>query len=286
MYPPDRLLLHRSIRPQSNALFMTYTLRLSMGKRAPVALLLVCTVWALNAHAVQDDDAPTKEARARLEASQLSDSERTQSWQWQLNETEWQRYKTLMLGIRGKLSPDISPIEALGIHAQSEDERQRYAEMWAKALREDTERVLAFQHAYDDAWKQLYGNEPLIDLSRLAPRRSAALLQPGDRILFFAASNCAACGPALETVLAKIQRTPRLGLDVYLIDSGNDDTKVRAWAKEHRVPPELVRNRTVTLNHDSGAIARLSGFTGTIPYIARRRGAQLTRIDPPMLGPQ
>lgn len=265
---------------------MTCTLRRPMDKRVLFALLLVCTAWVFNAHAAQDRDVPAKEARARLEASQLTDSERAQSRQWQLNETEWQRYKTLMQGIRGKLSPDISPIEALGIHAQSEEERQRYAEMWAKALREDTERVLTFQHAYNDAWKRLYGNEPLIDLSRLAPGRSATLLQPGDRILFFAASNCAACSPALETLLAKIQRTPRLGLDVYLVDSGNDDTKVRAWAKEHGVPPELVRSHTVTLNHDSGAIARLSGFTGTIPYIVRRRGAQLTWIDLPMLEPQ
>jgi len=255
-------------------------------KPALTFLLLACAAWASNAHAAQDQYAATKETRAQLEPSRLTDSERAQSRQWGLSEADWLRYKTLMQGIRGRLSPNISPIEALGIHARTDDERQRYAEMWAKALREDTERVLAFQHAYDDAWKRLYGNEPLIDLSRMAPGRSAALLQPGDRILFFAASNCAACGPALETVLAEIQRTPRLGLDVYLMDSGNDDAKVRAWAKEHRVPPELVHNRTVTLNHDSGAITRLSGFTGTIPYIVRRRGAQLTRIDPPMLGPQ
>ena len=256
-------------------------------KPALAFLLLACATWAFGAQAAQDQDAATKETRIQIEPSQLTDSERAQSRQWGLSESDWQRYKTLMQGIRGRLSPNISPIEALGIHARIDDERRRYAEMWAKTLREDTERVLAFQHAYDDAWKRLYGNEPLIDLSRLPQRQSAATpLQPGDRILFFAASSCAACGPALETLLAKVQRTPRLGLDVYLIDSGNDDGRVRAWAKEHGIPPELVRNRTVTLNHDSGSLARLSGFTGTVPHIARRRGAQVTRIEPQTLGSQ
>lgn len=261
-------------------------MRSRMVKPALAFLLLACATWASNVHAAQDQDAATKETQAQFEPSRLTDSERAQSRQWGLSEADWQRYKTLMQGVRGRLSPNISPIEALGIHARTDDERQRYAELWAKALREDTERVLAFQHAYDDAWKRLYGNEPLIDLSRLPQRQSATLLQPGDRILFFAASSCAACGPALEILLAKVQRTPRLGLDVYLIDSGNDDGRVRAWAKEHGIPPELVRNRTVTLNHDSGALARLSGFAGTVPYIARRRGAQVTRIEPQTLGSQ
>lgn len=249
-------------------------------------LFLACATWAFSAQAAQDSDAEAKETRARLESSLLTDSERAQSRQWDLSEADWQRYKTLMQGIRGRLNPDISPIEALGIHARTDEERQRYAETWAKALREDTERVLAFQHAYDDAWKRLYGNESLIDLLQLLQSRPATLLQPGDHILFFAASSCAACGPALEILLAKVQRMPKLGLDVYLVDSGNNDGRVRAWAKEHSIPPELVRNRTVTLNHDSGALARLSGFTGTVPYIARRRGAQVTKIEPQMLGSQ
>ena len=247
-------------------------------------LLLAWTAWALGAQAAPDRDVETKDTRAYVESSQLTESERAQSRQWGLSEADWQRYKTLMQGIRGRLSPNISPIEALGIHARTDEERQRYAEMWAKALRKDTERVLAFQHAYDDAWKRLYGNEPLIDLARLPQGRPATLLQSGDRILFFAAASCAACGPALETLLATIQRTPRLGLDIYLVDSGHDDAKVRSWAVDHGIPPELVRRRTVTLNHGSGALARLSGFAGTVPYIARRRGTQLTPIEPQRLG--
>lgn len=248
--------------------------------------VLLCLALALCASTAQVDAGLTMESRTPTEASKLTPIEQTQSRQWGLSQQEWLRYKMLMQGIRGRLSPNISPIEALGIHAQSGTERRRYAELWAKTLREDTERVLAFQHAYDDAWRRLYGNEPLIDLSQLPRRRQAALLQPDDRVLLFAASGCAACGPVLDALLEKIKRTPKLGLDIYLVDSGHDDGKVRAWAKEHAIPPEWVRNRTVTLNHDNGTLARLSGFTGTVPYLARRRGAQLTRIEPQRLAPQ
>ena len=80
----------------------------------------------------------------------------------------WRRYKQLMQGIRGSISPaTISPIEVLGIHARDDAERQRYAEVWAHAMYEDAGRILAFQRAYDAATKRLYPNMSLIDISRL-----------------------------------------------------------------------------------------------------------------------
>ncbi|MDZ7840856.1 MAG: TIGR03759 family integrating conjugative element protein [Gammaproteobacteria bacterium] len=229
--------------------------------------------------------ASTEESDTRAEASPLTASERAQSQQWALSDTEWRRYKTLMQGIRGRLSPDISPIEALGIHARSDAERQRYAQMWAKAMREDTERVLQFQRAYDAAWRRLYGNEPLIDPAKLARARHT-LLQPGDRILFFTRSGCTDCDTLLQALLAKVRQVPRLGLDIYLVDSDNDDGAVRQWADAHAIPTELVQSRAVTLNHDNGTLMQVSGLTGTVPYIVRRRGEQLARIQPEMLHSQ
>ena len=39
---------------------------------------------------------------------------------------------------------------------------------WARAMHEDADRILAFQHAYDAASKRLYPNEPLIDVDAVA----------------------------------------------------------------------------------------------------------------------
>ena len=73
-----------------------------------------------------------------------------------------------MEGIRGSISPStISPIEVLGIHAEDAVERDRYAETWARMMREDVARILAFQHAYDEAGRRLFPGEQLIDPNRL-----------------------------------------------------------------------------------------------------------------------
>ena len=58
-------------------------------------------------------------------------------------------------------------------------ERRRYAERWARMMRDDAERILAFQHAYDQAWRRLFPAEPLIDPAQLprarGGRRGAAI---------------------------------------------------------------------------------------------------------------
>ena len=209
----------------------------------------------------------------------LSDTDLVRARLWNLSETEWRRYKQLMRGIRGSISPStISPIEVLGIHARDEAERQRYAEVWARAMREDVSRILAFQHAYDAAGKRLYPNEPLIDIDRLPGKtEKTSSLQSTDRLLFFTRPECPACDLLVGKLLKRIDEVN--GIDIYLMDiAPSDDASVRNWATGHQIDPEWVRNRRITLNHDAGALASLTGGQGESPYILRRRGADLSRL--------
>lgn len=51
------------------------------------------------------------------------------------------RAKVLLLGPRKAFSVEnLSPIETLGIHARSDAERRKYAEMFVRAFRSDVER--------------------------------------------------------------------------------------------------------------------------------------------------
>ena len=85
----------------------------------------------------------------RTDETSLSRTDIDPARVWGLSKTEWRRYRSLMQGIRGSVSPaTISPIEVLGIHARDDAERRRYAELWAQAMWEDAERILAFQRAY------------------------------------------------------------------------------------------------------------------------------------------
>lgn len=74
--------------------------------------------------------AMSKQASTETEAVQFDRN------QWQLRENEWQRYLFLMQGIRGSISPkSLSPLEVLGIHAETDQERKQYAKRWAKLMR-------------------------------------------------------------------------------------------------------------------------------------------------------
>lgn len=60
-------------------------------------------------------------------------------------------------------APNLSPVEALGIAAQTESERRRYAELFARAMHADTVRVVAWSNLYAQTYARLYPNEPVMD---------------------------------------------------------------------------------------------------------------------------
>ncbi|MDR4470767.1 MAG: hypothetical protein MRJ68_21120, partial [Nitrospira sp.] len=65
-------------------------------------------------------------------ATQQLDHQTSRAARWGLDDSEWQRYESLKQGIRGSVSAaTLSPIEVLGIHSRSTEERRRYAEQWA-----------------------------------------------------------------------------------------------------------------------------------------------------------
>lgn len=253
-----------------------------MSKRARwvgmiLALVFAAPVFAVDVSGTQANETDTNASATTKNA--LTPSELARSRAWGLSETDWQRYKLLMQGMRGSISPPtISPIEVLGIHARNEDERRRYAELWARAMREDVDRILAFQRAYAAAGKRLYPNEQLIDVSRLPARSSNTnALLPGDRVLLFTRPDCPACDALLGKLLKHIDKVA--GIDLYIAGiKPGDDQAVRAWAVDHGIDPAWVRNRRVTLNHEAGALQRLTQGKGEIPYLLRHRGEDLSAL--------
>lgn len=87
---------------------------------------------------------------------------------WGLSKEEMLRAKILLQGPRKAFSVEnLSPIEALGIHARSDAERRKYAEMFVRAFHTDVERSLAWNRAFTEAMARMYPNEPVVDFSRL-----------------------------------------------------------------------------------------------------------------------
>ncbi len=210
----------------------------------------------------------------------LSATERERSDAWSLSDTEWRRYQSLLLGIRGSVSPaDLSPIEVLGIHARDSAERRRYAERWARAMRDDAERILAFQHAYDAAAKRLFSGQTLIDVGKLRslPQKTSEL-QADDRILLFTRVMCPACDAVLVKLLSRLDTVA--GIDIYITNvPTKDDEVIRAWAEEHGIEREWVGTRRVTLNHNAGALEKMSEGPVETPALFVRRNGQLSKLS-------
>jgi integrating conjugative element protein (TIGR03759 family) len=210
----------------------------------------------------------------------LSPLEHARAARWGLSETEWRRYRSLMQGIRGSLSPaTLSPIEVLGIHARDDAERRKYAEQWAVMMREDAERILAFQRAYDEAGRRLYPDATLIDVARLPSRTvDDEALRRTERVLLFARPDCAACDALLARVLARLDRLD--GVDVFLTGiAAGDEGAIRDWAIARGIRPEWVTSRRVTLNFDAGARERVAPGRTDLPILMRRRGESVTPLS-------
>ena len=87
---------------------------------------------------------------------------------WSLTLPEVQRARVLMQGPRGAFSsPQLSPIEALGIHARTDAERDRYARLFARLTYEDTQRVLAWSRVAQAELQTLAADAPVLSFEHV-----------------------------------------------------------------------------------------------------------------------
>lgn len=125
--------------------------------------------------------ARTQETSTQNVYTQMDDRDRLLGQIWGLTNEEMIRAKVLLEGQRKSFSVEnLSPIEALGIHARTDAERRKYAEMFARAFHADVERTLAWNQAFTEAMARLYPNESVVDFS--GGQRVAAPLGAADAL--------------------------------------------------------------------------------------------------------
>lgn len=136
------------------------------------------------AHAVEV--ASSTRSSTQQNSGVVDQTTRDMSQIWGLTVDEIRRFQLLMRGYRGSVSnPQISPIEVLGIHARDDAERRKYAEMLAKIMVADAERVLAFEREREAAIFRLYPNIKVMDFGkgdgRLQPQPGFGQVPKGER---------------------------------------------------------------------------------------------------------
>lgn len=232
-------------------------------------LLIVALLVALTA------DAEVQSVRTFDSSNQpslivpLSETQLAQAWQ--LSTEEWDRYRNLMQGPLGIYSPNLDPLSALGIEARSTEERQRYALLQVQTEATRVEKLLAYQRAYDDAWAQQFPGQLRINLSEIEVPPLASPLQAAERLAVFVRADCRRC----EQQVQRLQTT-NSAFDVYVVDSQQDDRRIRQWALDVGIDAGKVRDRRITLNHDNGRWQSL-GVAGELPAIVHRVDGQWVR---------
>jgi hypothetical protein len=126
-----------------------------------IPLLAVAqTVSTTGTNATQRDSTlsgSTVAAGSLLTQTQADALARDQARVWGISVEEYRKYEQLMRGMRGRLSsPHITPYEVLGIHADNPAEQMKWARRFAQAIAEDTQKIIAFEVIYLEAFKQLY----------------------------------------------------------------------------------------------------------------------------------
>lgn len=236
-----------------------------IAARVTAACALACA--GTIASAAPQSVAPTPKA---LDTQSLEQSVLDPRQVWGLTYEEWSRFEALQAGPRGYWSPQLDPLTTLGVEADTDQERQRYAELQVKLEAKRAERELAYQQAYTAAWARLYpGLLPVQGMDTASANASA----PVARESLFVEADCSPCA-----TVAKRLQDQGITFDLYLVGSNGDDEQLRQWAKAAGILPAKVQARQITLNHDRGRWFSL-GAHGALPARLQQVEGQWQRIE-------
>ncbi|WP_454835304.1 TIGR03759 family integrating conjugative element protein [Pseudomonas lini] len=231
---------------------------------------VVCLVSLLTTGAAMGNPMTTQSRIQDAQSAPLGRSDTEQAASWGLTEQEWTRFEQIQAGPRGFWSPNLDPLTALGVEAETDQERQRYAELQVALEAKRAERELAYQNAYTAAWAKLFpGLLPIQGMASPFPASSSI----ASRQALFVEEHCPAC-------IAEAQRlqSSDTAFDIYLVGSQGEDERVRGWARQADIDPAKVQRRQITLNHDRGRWFSL-GTPGPLPATFQQVNGQWQRLD-------
>lgn len=198
---------------------------------------------------------------SRTESATSSQSQRVvEPWKmWGLTADDWKEYQSIMAGPRGIWTPDVSPLTALGVHAESEVDRLRYAKLSAELdyqrIRAEAHWQLTFDTVKTRVWREKQSEEPT--------RLSLESLKSHQRVSLF---TDAICDARCRRVMASLKKS-QVNVDVYFVGKASR-VDIVEWAKQQQLPPEAVnQTHQYSLNHDNGLLGSLGHDDGDLPLV-------------------
>ena len=221
---------------------------------------------SLDARQTRSHNLAQEDARYQKDAIEKSD-------RWGLMPEEWKRYEYLMRGPAKFAFKDQDPLVVLGIYANTQQERTRYAKLYSEQEYDRIQGLLAMDRAFTAEYKKLSlkrDNGVVFDpglLGIISDRKKGLgnrsslnsietiALSKGDRLVLFVGHGCNECDDAYQQAYTKA-RAENSVLDIYYMGNDVKDGDIRSWARKTGVNPVDVKNGLVTLNHDNGVSKR------------------------------
>lgn len=177
----------------------------------------------------------------KTQNTKITNSEyiKTQSEYWNISYEEYENSRYLREQYKGLISTDITPLEILGINAKTDAERNKYAKLFAKKMRDTTARTLKFQDAYRKAYTELYGKEDMFNI-QLSQNNKPIKRVRQDIDLKNCNTDC------IKTAKDNINKSLMIPVDFYFKNATKQD--IQKWAFAQKINREDVAFKRITLN--------------------------------------
>ena len=186
---------------------------------------------------------------------------------WGLSESDWLNYMKLMLGPSGLWYSRLAPAFVLGINAKSESERERFARIVYDQERRRLDDLFTFNRTYQRiarAERSAPNFSYFGDFEEIEDHAGNSFPDTFPaRILLFVGPECPRCDQSVLDLV--VTGWP---FDIYYVGAGSN-TEISHWARRIGLPPSRVRDRSITLNHDRGALARVGMYRSDLPVLFR-----------------
>ena len=137
---------------------------------------------------------------------------------------------------QGMISAELSPLEWLGIFAESDSQRRKYAQLLAEQQLSILTAVSNFESAYLEALNELANRT----LQNQSDQKYIALLTP------FSCNEDVACQDNLQAALEHIKKGGKI--DIY-IEGTRSSSELRLWMSVHQISFKKIQSHQVTINH-------------------------------------
>ncbi len=233
------------------------------------SLMVLTSMWA-SLGTLAATETTTDVAQTHL-VTQQHTATVAEPWKvWGLTSVDWKRYQSIMAGPRGVWSPNVSPLTALGVHAESEVDRLRYAKISAeldyRRIQAEAHWQLTFDSVKDRVWAELGAKEPSTP--------TLETLKSHQRVSLFTNVKCdARCRRVMDSL-----KKSQTNVDVYFVGTASS-AEIVEWAQQQKLSPEAVnKTRQYSLNHNNGILESLGKSADDLPLVLIKNSADLYEV--------